>query len=89
MALGSSTGNIVWLIAREALVLVAGGAIAGIAIATLAGHLLAGYLFGVSSTDSGALLMSAAAMLLIASIAVSIPAYRASRVDPLVALRAE
>jgi ABC-type antimicrobial peptide transport system permease subunit len=89
VALGSSTVDIVWLIGREALILVTGGAVVGIAISTLAGHLLARYLFGVSSTDPAALLASAAAMLLIAAIAVSIPAYRASRVDPLVALRSE
>jgi macrolide transport system ATP-binding/permease protein len=89
VALGSSTVDIVWLIGREALILVTGGAVVGIAISTLAGHLLARYLFGVSSTDPAALLASAAAMLLIATIAVSIPAYRASRVDPLVALRSD
>jgi predicted permease len=88
-ALGSTTGSIVRLIGREALILVAGGAVGGIAIAALAGRLLASYLFGVSSIDLIALVAAAGAMLLVATIAVGIPAYRASRVDPLVALRSE
>jgi predicted permease len=88
-ALGSTAGGIVRLIGREALILVAGGAVAGIAISVLAGRLLARYVFGVSSTDLVALVASAGAMLLVATIAVGIPAYRASRVDPLVALRSE
>ena len=73
-ALGSTTGSIVWLIGREALILVAGGAVAGTAISALAGRLLARYLFGVSSTDLAALVASGGAMLLVATIAVGIPA---------------
>jgi ABC-type antimicrobial peptide transport system permease subunit len=87
MALGSNTRSILWLIAREALQLVAAGSLAGVVIAAVAARLLAPYLFGVSALDPAAFLASAAALQLVAAIAVSIPAYRAARVDPLLALR--
>jgi ABC-type antimicrobial peptide transport system permease subunit len=55
----------------------------------LAGRLLSSYLFGVSPADPLTLLASAAALLMVAAIAVSIPAARAARIDPLVALHYE
>jgi predicted permease len=86
MALGADAGSVVWLIAREALLLIAAGSIAGIAIATLAGRLLRSYLFGISPADPVTLAASAAVMLTIAAIAVCVPAARAASIDPLVAL---
>jgi ABC-type antimicrobial peptide transport system permease subunit len=74
---------------REALLLVAVGAVAGIAIASIASRLLVQYLFGGSSVDPVTVLISVAALLLIAGIAVSIPCVRASRIDPMAALRLE
>ena len=87
MALGSGAGSVVWLMAREALVLIATGIAAGIAIALSASHILAQYVSGVSVTDPGVLLSCSGVMLVIAALAVSIPASRAARVDPLIALR--
>ncbi|HYL74624.1 MAG TPA: ABC transporter permease [Bryobacteraceae bacterium] len=89
MALGSSGRQVLWLVVREALQLVAAGSVAGLLIALAAGRLLSRYLYGVSSFDPQTLAVSAAAMLLIAAIAVTIPALRATRVDPLHALRYE
>jgi predicted permease len=86
MALGADAGSVVWLIAREALLLIAAGSITGIAIATLAGRLLRSYLFGISPADPITLLASASTMLVISAIAVCVPAARAARIDPLVAL---
>jgi ABC-type antimicrobial peptide transport system permease subunit len=86
MALGADAGSVVWLIAREALLLIAAGSITGIGIATLAGRLLRSYLFGISPADPITLFASAAMMLIIAAIAVCVPAARAARIDPLVAL---
>jgi len=80
---------VVWLIAREALLLIAAGSIAGIAIATLAGRLLSSYLYGVSPADPVTLFAAAGTMLMVAAIAVSIPAARAARIDPMVALHYE
>jgi macrolide transport system ATP-binding/permease protein len=89
MALGSRAGSVLWLVAREALVLVAAGSVAGIVIAISASRVLARYLFGVSPSDPVTLFACAGVMLAIAAVAVSIPAARAARVDPLVALRHE
>ena len=89
MALGSGAGPMVWLVAKEALRLVAMGCAAGIAIAIAAGRLIASNLYGVSPMDPLTLVGAAALMLAIAAIAVGIPAMRATRVDPLIALRYE
>jgi predicted permease len=87
MALGSSARSVLWLTAREALVLVGAGSLAGIAIATVASRVLAQYLFGASPVDPLTLLVSGAVMVGVAGIAVGLPAMRACRIDPLVALR--
>jgi putative ABC transport system permease protein len=89
MALGASASSVLWMIVREALLLIAAGSIAGITTATLAGRLLSSYLFGVSAADPTTMFASTAAMLLVAAIAVSIPAIRAARVDPMAALHYE
>jgi ABC-type antimicrobial peptide transport system permease subunit len=87
MALGSTAGSVLNLVAREALVLIAAGAVSGIAISIVAWRLLAHYVPAVSSIDAPILLACAAVMLLLASAAVTVPAIRASRIDPLDALR--
>ena len=89
MALGANARSVLWMIVREALLLICAGSVAGIATATLAGRLLSSYLFGVSAADPITLFASTAAMLLVAAIAVSIPAIRAARIDPMVALHYE
>jgi ABC-type antimicrobial peptide transport system permease subunit len=87
MALGCEALSVVWLVAREALILVVAGSLVGVAISTVAARLLSSYLFGVSPADPIALITAGMFMLLIAAIAVSLPALRATRVDPLSALR--
>jgi len=89
MALGSSAGSVVWLTAREALALVAAGSVLGMGIAMALSRFLAQYWFGASPVGASSLLISAAAMLLIAAIAAGVPAARACRIDPLLALRNE
>jgi ABC-type antimicrobial peptide transport system permease subunit len=89
VALGSSTRSVVWLVAADALVLVLSGAVAGVAFAAGIGSLLARFLFGVSPFDPATFGASLAAMLLIALVAAGVPAYRASRIDPFLALRAD
>jgi putative ABC transport system permease protein len=89
LALGSSGRAVLWGVAREAGLLVVAGAIAGIAIAVIAGRLAAPYLFGVSQFDVVVFLASAGALAVIALIAVSVPAARATRVNPMSALRTE
>jgi predicted permease len=87
MALGSGAGSMVWMVASEALKLVGLGCAAGIAMAAASGRLISSYLFGVSAADPLTIAAAAAVMIVVAAIAVSIPALRATRVDPLIALR--
>jgi ABC-type antimicrobial peptide transport system permease subunit len=89
MALGANAGSVVWLIAREALLWIAAGTVLGLAITALAGRLLSTYLFGISPADPLTLAASAATMLIVAAIAVSVPAARAAAIDPMVALHYE
>jgi macrolide transport system ATP-binding/permease protein len=87
MALGSSAGSIIAMVAREGLLLVATGSIVGILIAIAGSRVLSRYLPGVSSLDLPTVAACAATMLVIALAAVCVPAVRACRVDPLTALR--
>jgi predicted permease len=93
MALGASRGDMVWMVMREGLALamigVAIGVPSALAAARLASSQISGLLFGLKASDP--LTMAAAAVLLalVAAIAGYLPARRASRVDPMVALRNE
>jgi predicted permease len=89
MALGSGAPSVLWLVAREALQLVGIGCAAGILLAAATGRSIEAYLFGVSALDPVTLLAAAGVMLVIAAAAVCAPALRASRIDPLSALRHE
>jgi ABC-type antimicrobial peptide transport system permease subunit len=89
MALGAERGHVCRMILRGTLTSVA----AGILLGGTAGFLLAPtireMLYQVSPADPLAFTVAAGSMLLAATIAALIPAYRASMIDPLVALRAE
>ena len=89
VALGSTTRSVLWLVAREAIVLVSSGIGVGALIGALADRLLSARLVGLSLVDAPTLVAATAAMLVIAAIAVSFPAYRAARVDPTIALRTD
>jgi ABC-type antimicrobial peptide transport system permease subunit len=68
---------------------VAIGAVLGLALALALTKLLSGLLFGVSSRDPLTFAMSALALLMVALLATFVPARRATKVDPMVALRYE
>ena len=89
VALGATGPTVVWLVAREALVLVSSGTAAGVLIGAVARRLLSAQLPGLSAVEPITLAASIAAMLTIAAIAVTVPAYRASRVEPTLALRSD
>jgi predicted permease len=89
MALGADRGSVVLMVLREAFWQIAFGLALGIPAAIGAGHVIASHLFGVSPWDP--LMLSLATLLLgvAALIAAAIPARRATRVEPMVALRYE
>jgi predicted permease len=89
MALGATRASVVWLVLREAIVLVLIGLAVGIPLVFAAARLVTGLLFGVSPTDPLTLVSTALLMLSIAVLAAYPPARRASRVDPITALRYE
>jgi predicted permease len=89
IALGARPGDVLWMVLRQTLLLVLLGIAAGLGAALAAARLVGSQLFGVTATDE--LTMATATLVLIAVAAVAgfIPARRASRVDPMVALRYE
>jgi predicted permease len=89
MALGAQRGNVVWLILREALLVTVLGAVAGVAIALFVTRVLATLLYGLTAHDPIVLAGAAALLLAVATLAASLPAWRASRTDPMTALRYE
>jgi predicted permease len=89
MALGASRGRVLRAEIGSALRLVAIGVAVGIPAALASGRIIATQLFGVSPGDPVTLSAVAASMTLVAALAAFGPARRASRVDPVVALRSE
>ena len=89
MALGARGGNIAWMILRETLYLVLAGLLIGVPAALLGARLISTQLFGMSPTDPISLIAAAAILTLVALLAGYLPARRASRVNPLTALRYE
>jgi ABC-type antimicrobial peptide transport system permease subunit len=88
-ALGASPGAILRLVLSGAARLAAIGSVAGAALAVAAGRALAGMLFGLKSTDALTYALVFAVVLPAVVLAALMPAWRASRVDPLVALGKE
>ncbi|HXA07385.1 MAG TPA: ABC transporter permease [Bryobacteraceae bacterium] len=89
MALGAERGGVIWMVLREALLLVGTGIAIGVPLAFALARSVSSLLYGLKPTDS--LTISAAVVLLfvVAAVASYLPALRASRVDPMVALRYE
>jgi putative ABC transport system permease protein len=87
MALGADQGNVLSQVLKQGLVLTAVGVIAGLAGAFALNRLIASMLFGVQPTDPATLVIVVATITLVAAAACWLPAWRASRVDPIVVLR--
>jgi putative ABC transport system permease protein len=86
IALGSSAGAIFELVLREGLVLVGGGFALGAAGAFAVRKSLESQLFGVTATDPMVIAVVTGTLALVAMLACALPARRATRIDPIVAL---
>jgi len=89
LALGARPAMVIRLFVRQAMILTGTGLGVGTLTALLASRVLAGFLFGVTSTDPLTYAAVATLFLLAALAAGWIPAWRASRTDPMIALRQE
>ncbi|MDQ6829810.1 MAG: ABC transporter permease [Gemmatimonadota bacterium] len=89
MALGAQRGEVRWMVTRQGITLATIGIAIGLLCSLVVTRLLRSMLFGVEPWDPIALAFSAAILIAVAIAASAIPAWRASRVDPSVALRAE
>jgi ABC-type antimicrobial peptide transport system permease subunit len=89
MALGAETRDVLRLVMREAAALVIGGLGLGLLAAWASLRVLQSQLYDMSTTDPVTFGAVAALMMLVAMLACYVPARRATRVDPLAALRQE
>jgi predicted permease len=89
MALGATPSALQWMVLRESLLMLAAGLPIGVVAALVGTRFVASMLFGLTSADP-ATIAGASALLTVVSLAAAyVPARRATRVDPLTALRAE
>jgi hypothetical protein len=89
IALGATRGTIVGMFLRQAQVLVGAGAVVGIIGGLLSTKLVGAMLYGLSPTDPATIASAAVLLVAITGLAAYLPAYRASRVDPVTVLRRE
>jgi ABC-type antimicrobial peptide transport system permease subunit len=89
IALGARRGRVFWMVVAEVLVLASIGLAIGIGVAWEAARLVASFLFGVHPHDMFVLVSSAAVLAIGAFIAGAVPAWRASHIEPMKALRHE
>ncbi len=89
MALGAFRRDVVWMVMREVLALVTAGAAAGVAISLALSRTVQSQLFGIGAGDPWTLATATAGLALVAALSGYLPALRASRIDPMTALRYE
>jgi predicted permease len=89
IALGASPSSVLAMVVKDGMLLVAAGLIVGLAGALALTHLVSSMLYGVSATDAPTFAAIAAVLAGTALVATIIPARRATRVDPMLALRAD
>jgi predicted permease len=89
MALGAQTGDVRKMFLRQGLSLTATGIVLGLGVAVVLTRVMSAFLFGVGPTDPVTYAVVSGALAVVALLATYFPARRASRVDPVIALRAD
>jgi ABC-type antimicrobial peptide transport system permease subunit len=89
MALGAQNREVQWMILRESLFLLGTGVIVGVPATMAATRLVGSQLFGLTPSDPPTFIIAILALSTVALLAAYFPARRATRVDPMVALRDE
>jgi ABC-type antimicrobial peptide transport system permease subunit len=89
MALGAQVGDVRKMFLRQGLSLTTAGVALGIGVAVVLTRVMSAFLFGVGPTDPMTYAVVSAVLTAVALLATYLPARRASRVDPIVALRAD
>jgi predicted permease len=89
MALGAEPSNVLWQVLRESLVLVFIGMAIGVPAALAGTRLVRSMIFGLGFADPMVIVSAVVLLAIVAALASFLPAHRASRVDPMVALRYE
>jgi predicted permease len=89
MALGARRQDVLSLVIRESMFLVAIGVVAGLSIALAAGRFVSTLLFGLPPTDPVSTALAVTVLVAVSAVAGYLPARRAAQVDPMVALRCE
>jgi ABC-type antimicrobial peptide transport system permease subunit len=89
LALGAQPGFVVWIVMREVLLLLAIGLAVGIPAAMALGRYVSAQLYGIKPSDPVIAVSTVTLLAIVSAAAGLIPAQRASRIDPILALRAE
>ena len=89
MAIGADRGQVLSMIVRRGVALAAAGVVLGLVAALAMSRLVRGLLYDVTATDPVTFVLVPIALLAVAALASLVPAIRAVRVSPLVALRSE
>jgi ABC-type antimicrobial peptide transport system permease subunit len=87
MALGAGNGTVRNMVVRQGLLLATGGVVIGLTIAVWLSRLVTNLLFGITGADPATFAAVSLVLLIVAAIATYLPAWKASRVDPVDALR--